>query len=196
MSTIKVSTISPLGTDATKTITLGESGGTLQAASGVTNNLGITMADQWRLTSDITLGTGTTVLITGLERADSRGAGQIGTAMSESSGIFSFPSTGFYFVLGQAAFNCSANDGNLHFGIQHTENNSSYSNTAFIQQSVNANQSISFGAASTSILLDITDISNQKIKFTAGSGPSSGTVIRGNSDQNETIFNFIRLGDT
>ena len=34
MSTLKVSTISPLGTDATKTITIGESGGTLGIASG------------------------------------------------------------------------------------------------------------------------------------------------------------------
>lgn len=34
MSTLKVSTISPLGTDATKTITIGESGGTLSIASG------------------------------------------------------------------------------------------------------------------------------------------------------------------
>ena len=34
MSTLKVSTISPLGTDATKTITLGQSGGTLGIASG------------------------------------------------------------------------------------------------------------------------------------------------------------------
>ena len=34
MSTLKVSTIAPLGTDATKTITLGESAGTLAIASG------------------------------------------------------------------------------------------------------------------------------------------------------------------
>ena len=34
MSTLKVSTISPLGTDATKTITLGDSAGTLAIASG------------------------------------------------------------------------------------------------------------------------------------------------------------------
>ena len=34
MSTLKVSTISPLGTDSTKTITIGESGGTLGIASG------------------------------------------------------------------------------------------------------------------------------------------------------------------
>ena len=38
MSTLKVSTISPLGTDATKTITLGESAGVLQAATGLTKN--------------------------------------------------------------------------------------------------------------------------------------------------------------
>ena len=34
MSTLKVSTISPLGTDATKTITLGDSAGTLAIAAG------------------------------------------------------------------------------------------------------------------------------------------------------------------
>ena len=34
MSTLKVSTIAPLGTDATKTVTLGESAGTLAIASG------------------------------------------------------------------------------------------------------------------------------------------------------------------
>ena len=38
MSTLKVSTISPLGTDSTKTITLGESAGVLQAATGLTKN--------------------------------------------------------------------------------------------------------------------------------------------------------------
>ena len=36
MSTLKVSTISPLGTDATKTITLGASGDTLSIPSGCT----------------------------------------------------------------------------------------------------------------------------------------------------------------
>ena len=36
MSTIKVSTISPLGTDATKTITIGSSGDTIAGASGNT----------------------------------------------------------------------------------------------------------------------------------------------------------------
>ena len=39
MSTLKVSTISPLGTDSTKTITLGESAGVLQAATAQSGSI-------------------------------------------------------------------------------------------------------------------------------------------------------------
>jgi len=72
MSTLKVSTISPLGTDATKTITLGESGGTLGIASGaktsgfgkvgqVLNNV---LTTQAQTTSNSYSDTGLTVSIT------------------------------------------------------------------------------------------------------------------------------------
>ena len=39
------------------TITIGKSGDTVNLASGATNNLGITMADQWRLAADTNSGT-------------------------------------------------------------------------------------------------------------------------------------------
>ena len=50
---------------------------------------GITMSDQWRLTADFT-SSGTT-LSSNLERVDTSGQGTIGTAMSVSSGTFTFP---------------------------------------------------------------------------------------------------------
>ena len=60
--------------------------------SGFAN--GITVADSWRLTSDIT---NTDADITAnLERDDTSGAGFVGSAMTISSGIFTFPSTGIY----------------------------------------------------------------------------------------------------
>jgi hypothetical protein len=97
--------------ESSDTITIGASGdtinivGTLQ--NGGTNFLqGITMADQWRLTASIN---GTNGDITAnLERNDSPSYGSIGTGMTESSGIFSFPSTGIYLVTVSAYFNSTS----------------------------------------------------------------------------------------
>ena len=41
--------------ESSNTITIGKSGDAVNLASGATNNLGITQADQWRLTADLTL---------------------------------------------------------------------------------------------------------------------------------------------
>jgi hypothetical protein len=159
---------------------------------------GITMADQFRLNADFNIPTSESFITSNLERSDARGAGSLGSIqMSESSGVFTFPSTGFYLVTYMVQFYTSANNGNLLAAIYHTSNNSSYSKTALIQQSTNANQSISFGSGATQVILDITDTSNQKVKFSCGAGPS-GTpgVVRGETNQNETSMLFIRLGDT
>ena len=60
-------------------------------------NTGITMLDQWRLTSALSLsGNSTTAITANLERNDTSGFAQIGTGMTESSGVFTFPSTGIY----------------------------------------------------------------------------------------------------
>jgi hypothetical protein len=58
---------------------------------------GITMADSWRLTADTNSGTDADVT-TNWERTDTDGYGNIGTGLTESSGIFSFPQTGIYFI--------------------------------------------------------------------------------------------------
>ena len=159
---------------------------------------GITMVDQFRLNADFDIPTGNGFITSNLERSDTRGAASFGSIqMSESSGVFTFPSTGFYLIIFTAQFYTSANNGNLQAFIEHTTDNSSYERTARLQQSTNANQSLSFGSGAVQVLLDITDTSNQKIKFGVGAGPS-GTpgVIRGDTDQNETTMMFIRIGDT
>ena len=156
------------------------------------------MVDQFRLTSDFDIPTSEGSITSNLERSDSRGAASFGSIqMSESSGVFTFPSTGFYLVIFTVQFYASANDGNLLAAIKHTTDNSSYSTTALIQQSCNANSSISFGSGATQILLDITDTSNQKVKFNLGAGPSgTAAKARGETNQNETTMMFIRIGDT
>jgi len=159
---------------------------------------GITMVDQFRLTANYDIPTSEGSITSNLERSDSRGAASFGSIqMSESSGIFTFPSTGFYLIIFTVQFYTAGGNGNLQGHIKFTSDNSSYNTTAYIQQSTNANQSLSFGSGAVTVLLDITDTSNQKVKFNLGAGPS-GTpgVALGDTDRNETTMMFIRIGDT
>tara|TARA_B000000441_G_C21419218_1_gene164789 strand:- start:10 stop:420 length:411 start_codon:yes stop_codon:yes gene_type:complete len=55
---------------------------------------GLTMVDQWRLSSDS--GENNGYITSNWERCDTYGFGQLGTGMTESSGVFTFPSTGIY----------------------------------------------------------------------------------------------------
>jgi hypothetical protein len=63
--------------------------------SGFAN--GITMADQWRLTTTTNSGSDADIT-TNWERADNDNWSGIGTGLTESSGIFSFPQTGIYLI--------------------------------------------------------------------------------------------------
>ena len=77
--------------------------GALPAISGASlTNLpsggGITQADQWRLSTHLSVSS-ETILTSNWERNDTSFA-YIGSGMSESSGIFTFPATGIYLVMG------------------------------------------------------------------------------------------------
>ena len=65
---------------------------------------GLTMADHWRITNNGTLNTDATSQlndsIARSKRADTNSPGFIGTGMSEDNGVFTFPSTGIYQIIG------------------------------------------------------------------------------------------------
>ena len=154
---------------------------------------GITVADQWRVTANITANADP--ISSNLERIDTTGQGTIGTAMSESSGIFTFPSTGIYLVSYNAFCSSVAGGDNVGMELKVTTDNSSY---ATISYNYDGNDSFNTNSISGNSLIDVTDTSNVKVSFsavsiTAGSyfyGDTTGTT------SNETYFTFIRLGDT
>ena len=156
---------------------------------------GITMADQFRVTSDFTLVTGEAVISSNLEQVDTSPQGTLGSAMTVSSGVFTFPSTGFYLVRYVLKTRAPSGDGNVRAVIQTTTDNSNYTEIAKGEDTVH-NTYHSFGGTFTETLLDITDTSNQKVKFLAGGGDGSNVVAHGSSTANNTFFTFIRLGDT
>ena len=154
-------------------------------------------ADQWRLTADIAGSLSTADITTNLERVDHSGAGYIGTGMTESSGIFTFPNTGMWLVIVRMfVIYCGENDTNSNIITKVTLDNSTYTNTdATITGSISSTGNHKQQASSFSII-DVTDVSNVKVKFTAHSLQTSDVQILGNTDINETSFTFIRLGDT
>jgi hypothetical protein len=172
------------------TITIGKNGDTVNLASGATNNLGITMADQWRLTANLTANA--TPISSNLERVDETAFGGIGTGMTESSGIFSFPQTGIYLVRFNAFGNAIIND-NVDMTIGVTTDNSTYNDFAVAGESGDAGTGNFTMTAEA--MIDVTNISNVKVRFQVAS-IASGSSLNGSTDINYTYMTFIRLGDT
>ena len=150
---------------------------------------GITMANNWRLTADFTGDAGP--IASNLEIVDTAGQGTIGSAMTVSSGVFTFPSTGIYLVRFNFMLYGSVNaDTDARFSIYVTTNNSSYTQIARGFEEV-AHEANTTGMVES--LIDVTDTSNVKVRFDVSSNIN---LVRGSSSQNQTSMMFIRLGDT
>ena len=154
---------------------------------------GITVADQWRLTANLTATNGT--ISSNLEQVDTAPQGTLGSAMTVSSGIFTFPSTGFYLVgfHGYGANSSSAD--NMTVIIKGTTNNSSYVSIAETSDSAGGAAQDQIVSFSTQSIVDVTNTTNVKVLFETSSF-ASGSYLAGSTDTNYSAFHFIRLGDT
>jgi len=159
--------------------------------SGFAN--GVTIADQWRLTTTFT--NAADPIASNLERVDTTGQGTIGSAMTESSGIFTFPSTGIYKI--EFIIQCMLNgDTRFHKGqILVTTDNSSYNSVTSSRAFIANLSNNTFGSCIATTYFDVTDTSNCKVKFSISVEDSSTNTL-GSSTENETSFTFTRLGDT
>jgi len=182
-NTVSLAKLTASGTKSSSTFLRGDN--TFAEAGG-----GITEADMFRLTADVT---SNGVITSNLERVDNTSYAKIGTGMSESSGIFTFPSTGLYlvrFLMGGQA----ASDDNILGYINTTTNNSDYADDAVAYISGDGS-TYGTSSGSTEYFFNVTNTSTHKVKFTLVS-IGGGSQINGNTSQNLTCFTFIRLGDS
>ena len=154
---------------------------------------GITEADQWRITANKT---GIGDFDSNWERNDTTGFGYLGTGITQSSGVFTFPSTGIWFIKFNTAAYYASNDSYVQeTAIRTTTDNSTYINASISLTNLfqgEANQS-----AEQSILFDVTNTSTHKVKFRFSYSIRSGAEsFLGNTSENRTFATFIRLGDT
>jgi|TARA_R100000479_G_scaffold173344_1_gene119268 hypothetical protein len=159
----------------------------------VTGAGGITQADQWRTNADQSIPADTDTLVTGNWERNDTISTYIGNGMSESSGIFTFPTTGLYLILVVGDFyGDNSNSDYCKASIHGTTNNSSYSVITNNNQWIESGRWMSYPVSS---FFDVTNVSTHKVKLIAHAQGSAKT-LRGNTGYSETTLTFIRLGDT
>ena len=151
---------------------------------------GITDASQWRLTADVT--GNADPISSNLEVVDTAPQGNLGSAMTESSGIFTFPSTGFWRVQFIGQLQQSAATDYMTLYIQATVNDATYNN---MSQSVAMSNGSAMQSCGCDSIFDITDTANDKVRFRVVQA-NTGNQLEGDTTYNRTMMTFIRLGDT
>jgi hypothetical protein len=154
---------------------------------------GITEADQFRLTANTTSGTNADITAN-FERCDEAVYSKIGTGMTESSGVFTFPTTGLYHVITQAMIRAN-NDTNAYVRtFASSDSGSNYDAVAHANQGVGVTGD-STASAFCSIFINVTNASTFRVKFNTSS-MASNSYVMGDTSTNFTTFTFIRLGDS
>jgi len=153
---------------------------------------GITDASQWRVTTSF-FGE-VSPIASNLEVVDTYGYGSLGSAMTESSGVFTFPSTGYWLIEFNVEFYYAGNSRYNSAVIETTTDDSSYNQAALSSCSIVQSHSTPHSNAKANFLFDVTNTSTHKVRFTVQMEVSSG--IYASTSVNLTHMTFIRLGDT
>ena len=145
---------------------------------------GVTHAQIWRRGSF----SGAMSPVTGFSKYTSTNNASVGADMTESSGIFTFPTTGIWYIKVQGYLYKNSFVGSATITIDTTTNNSSYSGTGNTYFShVTGTDGTQYSHSINTMMFDVTDTSQCKCAFRA-----VGSAGQWDSSHVE----FIRLGDT
>ena len=172
------------------TITIPGSTGTMALTSDITS--GLAEADQWHITSNVS-SSGT--LTANWARPSGTLLSYKGTGMTQSSGIFSFPSTGYWLIMVQAYLASPGNGvGSAQLSTVSTNDNFSSEDEIGVNriyQTSGNNYTTTFSQS----IIDVTNVSNDKVKFHL-SVSGDGTIEGSTNPVNASRFGFYKLGDT
>ena len=153
---------------------------------------GITEVDQWRLSTTLS-NNGDNNITANWERNDTEFE-KIGTGLSESSGVYSFPSTGKYLIMFRGTG--TGNDAR-YIGIHMYVSTNSGSNYTYRGESYGSGYDsggTSYASYSFDIVLDVTNHSTFRFYWRASSWGTCNFL--GSSNAQMTGFTCIKLGDT
>tara|TARA_Y100000768_G_C23950165_1_gene669732 strand:- start:597 stop:1265 length:669 start_codon:yes stop_codon:yes gene_type:complete len=174
--------------------------GTLPAISGA--NLtgitaGVTEVDEWRFNASFDR-QATADVTANWERADTA-FDKIGTGMSESSGIFTFPSAGIWAI--DAQINTFSNVGLsswIELSMSYSTNSGGSFSDYIIQTYSHVDYQMGYYAYNTQTahgVIDVLNASTWRVKFRLGAANNSIRFTAGTSEKTNN-FRFVKLGDT
>ena len=153
----------------------------------------ITEADQFRVSATTSTPASTVGDLTAnWERGETDGCGKVGTGLTESSGIFSFASTGTYYIHAFACFQ-GADSTYYNLVLKTTTDNSSYGLAS--ENYCFTNADAAYQSTSLTFMFNVTNTTTHKLNF-GHRAASSGGSLQGQSAANANAFTFIRLGDS
>ena len=158
---------------------------------------GITFAQTWRTTADQDFAGGSSIVFTGTwEAQDTDSAPSYGSNMTESSGVFTFPSTGIYRVDTNVYMRLTSGTTLAFFELYmkvSTDGGSSFSSTAINIQSIgNSND---YAGMHDSCLVDVTNTSNIKFRLEGFAQSGHTVTCPSNTSHSYQSLTFTRLGD-
>ena len=150
-------------------------------------------AAQWRLSATQSSMDSGDFITDNWEQADTDGFGALGSSMTESSGTFTFPSTGYWLVMWHGSCKASGNAVNsFGFEMRTTTDNSSYSSAATGSGSGAADDY--FANVACFHLFDVTSTTNCKCSMKYNS--SATGIYQADTDRSVNALTFIKLADT
>ena len=156
---------------------------------------GITEYDAWVITSNFTTDASSPDYFNSNWARQDLGNNlfeKIGTGMTESSGIFTFPSTGKYQINGVWALNSNqVSDSNVVGSIYATHNNSSYT---MVARATGFTSGADKYALFAQVLIDVTDTSQVKVRLASDS--SNGVIFEGQNGAMKTGIIFKKIAET
>ena len=156
---------------------------------------GITLADQWRTTADANYNDAD-IITDNWERVDSVpwNANYIGSALTETSGVFTIPSTGMYLIhYNFRGAHPSTTFSFMEITLQYDDGSGYTSCSAVATENYNNGLSAPQNLYS-SFMINAGD-STRKFRFRFDTD-NNGYTIQGNSTISETGFQIIRIGDS
>ena len=152
---------------------------------------GITQASLWRLHTTLA---STGAITANLEVDDTYSPGSIGSAMTEASGVFTFPSTGIWMIEFYAEFTHSAASTYARVAIYvTTDGGSNWNQADYGTGNIYGANARATGVSSK--IFDVTNVTTHKVKFQTEAATAATDTV-GDTNINRTYMKFIRLGDT
>ena len=153
---------------------------------------GITHAASWRIHTNFT---GSGVVTDNWEQTDTDGYGNLGAVMTQASGVFTFPTTGYWLITAFGQFNYTGISHYNGFMIQSTVDNGTYTDATENYCGIPDESETMRNMTTTSFQFDVTSTTTHKIKFKTVVANASVT-LRGQGGSNCTHVTFIKLAGT